>query len=429
MIPVTMNTPPHVAAGSVTARMRRMLGRNPREHGRAATPLELLFDLTFVVAFGIAGSQMAHEIAEGRLAVGLGGFAFGMFAIIWAWINFSWFASAFDTDDWVYRLTTMVQMAGVLVLALGLSDVFHSLEGGHGIDNTVVVAGYVIMRVAMLAQWLRLAAQSPAHRRTALIYATFIAIAQIGWVATAVLHLELGPTLAFAAVLYLIELGGPLLAERRHPTPWHPHHIAERYGLLVLIALGEGVLGTVTAVQPIIAESGWSGDAIVLVAAGVTLTFGMWWAYFAVPFGHLLEHRPGGGFVFGYLHMLVFAAVAAAGAGLHVGAYVVEGQAHVDFAVAVQVVAIAVAVFLTTYLAVAATLTRRVRRAHAVALTLALVVLATAVVLAEIGTSFALSILLVAAAPWVVVVGEELTAGRSAAASGHSERGTAAAGD
>lgn len=193
MIPVTMNSPPHVAAGSVTARMRRMLGRNPREHGRAATPLELLFDLTFVVAFGIAGSQMAHEIAEGRLAVGLGGFAFGMFAIIWAWINFSWFASAFDTDDWVYRLTTMVQMAGVLVLALGLSDVFHSLEGGHGIDNTVVVAGYVIMRVAMLAQWLRLAAQSPAHRRTALIYATFIAIAQIGWVATAVPHLELGP--------------------------------------------------------------------------------------------------------------------------------------------------------------------------------------------------------------------------------------------
>ena len=54
------------------------------------------------------------------MSEGIVGFCFATFAVSWAWINFSWFASAYDTDDWVYRLTTMVQMVGVLVLALGL---------------------------------------------------------------------------------------------------------------------------------------------------------------------------------------------------------------------------------------------------------------------------------------------------------------------
>ena len=94
-------------------RLIRMSGRNPGETHRSATPLELLFDLAFVVAFGQAADQLAHAIAEDHLAVGLGGFAFAMFAICWAWINFSWFASAFDTDDWFYRITTFVQMIGV----------------------------------------------------------------------------------------------------------------------------------------------------------------------------------------------------------------------------------------------------------------------------------------------------------------------------
>ena len=94
----------------------------PHEAHRAATPLELLFDLTFVVAFGIAADELAHYVAEDHVSAGLVGFAFATFSIIWAWINFSWFASAYDTDDWVFRLLTMVQMVGVLILALGIAD-------------------------------------------------------------------------------------------------------------------------------------------------------------------------------------------------------------------------------------------------------------------------------------------------------------------
>jgi low temperature requirement protein LtrA len=102
-------------------RIVRMLGRDPGESHRAATPLELLFDLTFVVAFGVAGNELAHFLAEDHIAAGVGGFVFAVFAISWAWINFSWFASAYDTDDWLFRLLTMVQMVGVLITAAATS--------------------------------------------------------------------------------------------------------------------------------------------------------------------------------------------------------------------------------------------------------------------------------------------------------------------
>ena len=84
-----------------------------------------------------------------------------IFGITWAWINFSWFASAYDTDDWPYRLTTMVQMIGVVVFALGMPALFASIEHGEHVDNQILVLGYLIMRVAMLTQWFRAARQCP----------------------------------------------------------------------------------------------------------------------------------------------------------------------------------------------------------------------------------------------------------------------------
>jgi low temperature requirement protein LtrA len=66
---------------------------------------------------------------------GVAGFAFATFAVSWAWLNYSWFASAYDTDDWVFRLATMVQMVGVIVLALGLPQVFASIDHGETLDN------------------------------------------------------------------------------------------------------------------------------------------------------------------------------------------------------------------------------------------------------------------------------------------------------
>src|SRR5262245_49251869 len=97
-----------------------MRARDPLEGHRAATPLELLFDLTFVVAIAAVVPEFAHTIVEDHPVQGLVGYLFAFFAIWWAWMNFTWFASAFDCDDALYRVLTMVQMAGVLVLAAGV---------------------------------------------------------------------------------------------------------------------------------------------------------------------------------------------------------------------------------------------------------------------------------------------------------------------
>ena len=143
----------------VKARLAQMDGRDPHEHGRVSTPLELLFDLTFAIAFATAAEHLAKLVAQGHVEAGLMAFAFAMFAICWAWVNFSWFASAYDTDDWAFRLMTMVQMVGVLILALGLPRMFASIDKGVRPDNGIMVGGYVIMRVALVAQWLRAAWQ------------------------------------------------------------------------------------------------------------------------------------------------------------------------------------------------------------------------------------------------------------------------------
>jgi low temperature requirement protein LtrA len=73
---------------------RRMDGRDPDEAPRASTPLELLFDLCFVVAVAQAAAQLAHGIEEAHTVVAIGGFAMVFFAIWWVWIDFTWFASA-----------------------------------------------------------------------------------------------------------------------------------------------------------------------------------------------------------------------------------------------------------------------------------------------------------------------------------------------
>src|ERR1700686_250397 len=188
-----------------------MSGRDPHEKHRAATPLELLFDLTFATLFSFAASQFATELAEGRYGAAALGFGFASFAICWAWINFSWFSSAYDTDDWLFRVATMVQMIGVLVLAIGLRPMFASIERGQRLDNSVMVLGYVIMRVALVSQWLRAAKQDPSRRRACLTYATTILVAQVGWVALIFAHLSAVGAIIPVTVLLPIKFGGPVL--------------------------------------------------------------------------------------------------------------------------------------------------------------------------------------------------------------------------
>jgi low temperature requirement protein LtrA len=390
-------------------RRTRMGGRDPHETHRAATPLELLFDLTFVVAFGIAADELAHLVTEGHVGAGLTGFLFATFAISWAWINFTWFASAYDTDDWVFRLATMVQMLGVLVLALGLPAMFESVDEGAVVDNAVMVAGYVVMRVAMVFQWLRAARQDPARRRACLTYATAISVAQIGWIALLLARTSVLATFLWAAVLVLVELAGPVIADRRRTdgTPWHPHHVAERYGLLVIIALGEAVLGTTVAISAIVEGAGWTTDVVLLGLAGTALTFGLWWVYFVFPSGELLARHRERSFGWGYGHIVLFGALVAVGAGLHVAAFYLDEHSVLGVAGTVAAVAVPVALYIGAYFVLFAQLTRLYDPFHLLLLVMSTLVAGAAVVLALVGVPLVWCLLVLALTPWVTVVGYE----------------------
>jgi low temperature requirement protein LtrA len=322
-----------------------MGGRDPHEQHRAATPLELFFDLTFVIAFGVAGSQFAHEIAEAHFGAGLLGFSFAMFAVIWAWINFTWFASAYDTDDWVFRLVTMVQIVGVLILAMGIEPLFRSIVEGDHVDNRVIVGGYVLMRLALVTQWVRASRQDPARRDTCLRYAKYLAVVQLGWIIVLITEADVATTFLMTVPLVVLEMATPSAAEHKAKTPWHAHHIAERYGLLAIIALGECLIGAIETLRAIVANHGWSVDAALVGFGGTALAFGMWWIYFMLPAGRALHLRRHRSYLFGYGHIPVFVAIAATGAGLHVAAYYIDEEAHISGAMCVASIAVPVALF------------------------------------------------------------------------------------
>jgi len=233
----------------------------------------------------------------------------------------------------------------VLVLATGLSGMFASIELGRRLDNSVMVLGYVIIRVALVSQWLRAARQDPARRRACLTYTIGISIAQIGWVVLIFARFEGLITIIFGGVLALMEFSVPVFAERKDGgTPWHAHHIAERYSLFVLIGLGEGIVGTVAALSAAVAQRGWTLEAGLVGIAGTGLTFGIWWIYFLVPSAQLLQERRDRVFLWAAAQMTVVIAVVATGAGLHVAAYFIEHKARISLLATVLSVAVPVGV-------------------------------------------------------------------------------------
>src|SRR5690242_21814905 len=139
-----------------------MSARSTDEPHRVSSQLELLFDLTFVIAVAALAHHFALAIGHGEALDELIPFLEVFFAVWWAWMNFTWFASAFDTDDVPFRLLTLVQMGGVVVLAAGVPAALQ-----HG-DYRAVTYGYMIMRSGLVADWLRAAVEDPSCRGTAL---------------------------------------------------------------------------------------------------------------------------------------------------------------------------------------------------------------------------------------------------------------------
>jgi low temperature requirement protein LtrA len=312
-----------------------MRPRSPYEAHRVSTPLELFFDLVFVVAVAQAAAGLHHGIAEGHASEALPAYLMAFFGIWWAWMNFTWFASSYDNDDILYRLLVFVQMTGALILAAGVEPVF---EGG---DLTLSVIGYVVMRIAGVAQWFRAARSDPEHRPAALRYAMGITVIQFAWIGT--LFVPENLRVPLFVVFAIIELLIPIWAEAASPTTWHVHHIRERYGLFTIIVLGEAVLSTSMAIQTAVNEGPMNANLISVLAGALLIVYAMWWLYFYRSAHNTMSIRTA--FIWGYGHLFVFAATAAVGAGLAVSIDYVTHHAEISAEAAGMALALPTAIY------------------------------------------------------------------------------------
>jgi low temperature requirement protein LtrA len=289
--------------------IRPLRPRDPYEEHRVASPLELFTDLCFVVAVSQAAAGLHHGISEGHAGDAAIHFGLAFFGVFWAWLNFTWFGSAYDNDDLAYRLLTILQIFGSLVFAAGIPRMFAD-------DLRLGVTGYVVMRIALVTQWLRVARHDPQRRTTALRYAGGVVAVQVGWIGFLAVPHGLGVE-AFLA-LVVCEMLVPAWAERPGMTPWHPHHIAERYSLFYIIVLGETILSSTLAIQAAL-DQGQVAHLVGLLVGGVPLVFSLWWLYFSREDADLLLDRGlAWNMTWGFGHYFVFSSAAAVGAGLAV---------------------------------------------------------------------------------------------------------------
>lgn len=318
--------------------LRPMLSRDRTQPHRVSSPLELLFDLVFVVAVSRASGTLHHFWAEGHFAAGLAGYAMGFFAIWWAWMNFTWFASAFDTDDWLYRLTTFVQMAGALTIAAGVERAM------TGADFGIVIAGYVLMRIAAASQWIRAGLSDREMRATCVRYVAGIAVVQVAWVCWG-----LFVPARWQVLLFIVVAGADMLvpwfAERRTPTPWHPEHIAERYGLFTLIVLGESILASANSIIGGADDPDSHASMLGIAICALVIVAAVWWIYFDQE-QDCSDTSLRTTMLWGYSHYFIFAAVAALSAGFEIAVDKGLGTSHLSSGVAALTVTAPFAIYL-----------------------------------------------------------------------------------
>ena len=228
------------------------------------TPLELFFDLVFVLALTQCTALMADEptwtgLAKGLLVLG---------ALWWAWVGYAWLTSAVDPEEGIVRIAIFAAMAGLLVAALCVPGAFD--------ESAMLFAGaYAVVRFAQILL-LALAGQDDAALRrsvlTGLLGSTTVGVALI--FAAAFADGPLQGVLWTLAIL--LDMAGPYLfgSEGWKLTP---SHFAERHGLIVIIALGESIVAIGAGVEFAITLG-----VVVAAVVGIAIAAAQWWLYFDV---------------------------------------------------------------------------------------------------------------------------------------------------
>jgi low temperature requirement protein LtrA len=232
--------------------------------GETVLPLELFFDLVFVLAITQVTALMANEPTWAGLAKGM----FVLAAMWWAWTGYAWLTSVVDPEAGIVRLAIAAAMVGLMVCALCIPHVFNS-------NGVLFVAAYTIVRTMQLLLFVHASADEPALRKSTAGLAAATIVAS-GLLLTST-QFDGYVQASFWALALTIDFGGGLLADS---SGWKltPGHFTERHGLIVIIALGESIVSAGAAAADVDLTTG----VVVAAMLAVALAFAMWWAYFDV---------------------------------------------------------------------------------------------------------------------------------------------------
>lgn len=242
---------------------------------RTATWLELFYDLAFVVAIAILGERLIEDTTW----TGLGSFL-GYFALLWwLWASHTFYADRYDTDDLVYRLWAAAQMVAVLVMAA-------SLAHGPSESTTVFAAGYASARLVLLALYWRVYRHVSETRPLVAGYLIGFGAAAVFWLAS--VFVPDPARFAVWAVALAIDLATPWVVRRQQATvPLDESHLPERFGLFVILVLGESLAAVVAGLSHI----GWTTPSLIAAVLGVLLATLLWWLYFDNAEGSVVRRR------------------------------------------------------------------------------------------------------------------------------------------
>ena len=235
-----------------------------REGERHATWVELFFDLIFVVAI----AQLAVVLAGDVSPEGVGRFVLLFVPVWWAWANFSVYADRFESDDSVFRISMLAAMGTMAAVAVNIPDAF----GGA---STAFAASYIAVRIVLIGLWERVRRRLPEVRALA---TTSLAAFVVGTSLWALSLLLPDPArFGFWIAALAVEVLTPWLARRAFAgTPMHASHLAERFGLFVIIVLGESVVALVLG----LGGADWSFRSAAVAALGFVAVAALWWVYF-----------------------------------------------------------------------------------------------------------------------------------------------------
>ena len=315
-----------------------MTARSSTQSHRAATPLELLYDLVSVVAIAAAATGLHHAVVENHISDGLITFTMAFFSIWWAWMNFTWFASAYDNDDAIYRIAVLIMMSGSLCLAAGIADMFSDKS------FFLSIVGYVIMRIGHVGLLVRAGLHNRDAYRSSLAFALGVFLCQVTWI-LGFIFVPPEQIVVFFALMVLIEFAIPATVSKFGTLPWHVGHIVERYGLLTIIVLGESLLSLTFAIQKISKLPDNTASLAIHIVSGLVSMFALWWLYFGEQNFKALEKKSTT-FFWGYSHVIIFASIAAFGAGLAINLDFLEHHAKISALVANASLTIPAAAFL-----------------------------------------------------------------------------------